>query len=105
MKLICTYTNYRGVARRIEVASSDWTAYGSTQHVAVFDDMAAADMRDVVNVWVEDANGNVVSNTMNVDIVSYAKGMIEGGNDALLTALLKAMLNYGDAARIFFLNA
>ena len=105
MKLICTYTNYRGVARRIEVASSDWTAYGSTQHVAVFDDMAAADMRDVVKVWVEDANGNVVSNTMNVDIVSYAKGMIEGGDDALLTALLKAMLNYGDAARIFFLNA
>ncbi len=67
-------------------------------YVATFDVFSAAQMSEIVYVTVCDADGNVVSDTFRYSIESYAYAK---QNDGTLGNLVKAMMNYGNAAKAY----
>ena len=108
LTLVCTYTDKDGSQRTVEIPGTEWTLYNNVMgYKADLNTMAAAEMRRVVTAVVKDANGNVISNTYETSIETYAQTVVasEGTANAApanLIALMKAMLNYGISAETFF---
>lgn len=66
-----------------------------------FDGLNAALLRTPVSVAIRNTNSGVtVSNTLTYSVESYAASM-QNSEDALLTNLLRAMMNYGDSAAAY----
>ena len=66
-----------------------------------FDGLNAALLRTPISVTIRNINSGVtVSNTLTYSVESYAASM-QNAEDALLTNLLRAMMNYGDSAAAY----
>lgn len=112
LKLVATYVDMSGATQTVEVAGADWKYFNATYgYVATMNAMNAAEMRSVVSAVVEDANGNVISNTYSTSIETYGKTIVDraaadpsNASRVKLAALMKAMINYGDAARAYFVS-
>ena len=85
------------------VASGDWVWYPKgVCYRGILDDLSAADLRQLATGVVVDANGTPVSNSYTLSVESYAAVIVGQNQDANMCALLKAMMNYGDAAYELF---
>ncbi len=68
-------------------------------HYIYFDWLSAAQMSETVYITIYDANG-AISNTLSFSVESYAAA-IQSFSNADLTALARAMMRYGDAAKAY----
>ena len=102
LKLVCTYQDKDGNPVEVEIPGTAWTLYNNTYgYVATLQTLNAGEMREIITAAVKDADGNVISNTYKTSIESYAKTIADRNTNPALINLLKAMLVYGDSARIY----
>lgn len=77
------------------------SAFFPQQCAVTFDGLNAALLRTPISVTIRNINSGVtVSNTLTYSVESYAASM-QNAEDALLTNLLRAMMNYGDSAAAY----
>ena len=83
---------------RIKQITADDYMYGqyAGEYLIRVDGLAAHQMSDTVSVTLS-SNGQVISKTVSYSIESYAYAKQNDSNDKLVT-MLRAMMNYGDAA-------
>lgn len=82
---------------------TEFDIYKDGGYVAAFDRFDAARMREVVCVTVLDSENKAVSNTYAYSIESYAYAKQNDENESL-AELVKAMMKYGDSAKIYSLQ-
>ena len=96
------YTNYLGEEITLTIPFSDARigvdASGRT-YINV-NELAANEMSTPVEFTVYDGDGAAVTNTLTYSIETYAAGKVNGTN-ANLAALVKAMMKFGDSARVY----
>ena len=96
------YTNYLGEEITLTIPFSDARigvdASGCT-YINV-NELAANEMSTPVEFTVYDGDGAAVTNTLTYSIETYAAGKVNGTN-ANLAALVKAMMKFGDSARVY----
>ena len=96
------YTNYLGEEITLTIPFSDARigvdAIGRT-YINV-NELAANEMSTPVEFTVYDGDGAAVTNTLTYSIETYAAGKVNGTN-ANLAALVKAMMKFGDSARVY----
>ena len=67
-----------------------------------FDGLSAAQLSKTFRFVVCDSNGNFISDYLSFSVESYANTIVsQGGADSSLTTLVKAIMNYGDAAKAY----
>lgn len=82
---------------------TEFDTYEGGGYIAAFDSFDAARMRDTVYVTVLDSEDNAVSDTYSYSIESYAYAKQNDENESL-AELVKAMMKYGDSAKIYSLQ-
>ena len=99
---VAKYTNYLGEEITLTIPFSDARigvdASGRT-YINV-NELAANEMSTPVEFTVYDGDGAAVTNTLTYSIETYAAGKVNGTN-ANLAALVKAMMKFGDSARVY----
>ena len=99
---VAKYTNYLGEEITLTIPFSDARigvdAIGRT-YINV-NELAANEMSTPVEFTVYDGDGAAVTNTLTYSIETYAAGKVNGTN-ANLAALVKAMMKFGDSARVY----
>ena len=97
-----------GLSLKIKTDTGEWTipssAFETTDggYTVLFDGLSAVEMSDAVYVTV--CRGNIpVSHTLRYSIESYVYSQ-SVGDDVVLNELLAAMLNYGNAAKVYANN-
>ncbi len=82
------------------IQGSEFTS-GGNYWVAIYDKLAARDVRTLVEVTVYDnATNEAISETYSQSIESIGYGMVQNGSK--YTAVLNALMAYGDAANALF---
>ncbi len=72
-----------------------------TNYYLYFNAFTAANLRDVIEVTVCDAEGNAVSKTATYSVESYVKAQLAKSPEADYEELLRALLCYGDSAKAY----
>lgn len=86
----------------VTVDAPKFERIGSTNtYYLYFDALTAANLRDTVAVTVCDAEGNAVSKTATYSVESYVKAQLAKSPEADYEAFLKALLCYGDSAKVY----
>ena len=110
-ELVCTYTDMNGAEKTVTIPGSEWKYYNSTYgYIATVNTMNAAEMRQMVSAVVY-KDGVAISNTYSVSVEAYAVTIATNAANnpsnttyANLNALMKAMINYGDAAKAYLVG-
>lgn len=85
----------------VTVENPEIESAGTNMYYLYFDAFSAANMRDVIEVTICDAEGNAVSTTATYSVESYVKAQLAKSPEADYEALLKALLCYGDSAKAY----
>ncbi len=84
----------------VAVESPEIESAGTNMYYLYFNAFTAANLRDVIEVTICDAEGNAVSKTATYSVESYIKSQL-GSEDTNLVEMLKALLCYGDSAKAY----
>ena len=94
----CIVTNSEGKT----LAELDTVNIGGVMYSAIYDNVGAKEMREVITATFVDGNGNAISKTVNWSVESYV-AQTRARTDATETeiAMVNAMLTYGDSVAAY----